>query len=44
MVEVQDDGEAFDARVVDEKGRVYVELVRYRTVALPGKSTVKRQA
>ncbi len=28
---------AFDARVVDEKGRVYVELLGYRTVALPGR-------
>jgi hypothetical protein len=29
-------GESFDARVVDEKGHVYVELEGYRTVALPG--------
>jgi hypothetical protein len=29
------DGEGFDARVVDGEGNVYVELLRYRTVALP---------
>ena len=42
VVEVQGDGGAFDARVVDEKGRVYVELLGYRTVALPGRQTIKR--
>jgi NAD(P)-dependent dehydrogenase (short-subunit alcohol dehydrogenase family) len=36
-VEVRDDGQAFDALVVDEKGRVYVELLGYRTVSLPGR-------
>jgi len=40
VVEVQGDGRAFDARVVDEKGRVYVELLGYRTVALPGRQTI----
>jgi NAD(P)-dependent dehydrogenase (short-subunit alcohol dehydrogenase family) len=39
-VEVQDDGRAFDALVVDEKGRVYVELLGYRTVALPERRTI----
>ena len=42
VVEVQGAGRAFDARVVDEKGRVYVELLGYRTVALPGRSTINR--
>jgi len=41
-VEAQSDGQTFDARVVDEKGRVYVELLGYRTVALPGRRTIKR--
>jgi NAD(P)-dependent dehydrogenase (short-subunit alcohol dehydrogenase family) len=41
-VEVQDDGGAFDALVVDEKGRVYVELLGYRTVALPGQRTIDK--
>jgi malonyl CoA-acyl carrier protein transacylase len=36
VVEPQQDGAAFGARVVDEKGLVYVELEGYRTVALPG--------
>ena len=40
-VEAQGEGEAFDARVVDEKGLVYVELVGYRTVALPGLRTLE---
>jgi hypothetical protein len=30
------DGEAFDAQVVDEQGNVYVEVRGYRTVTLPG--------
>jgi malonyl CoA-acyl carrier protein transacylase len=34
-VEVRGDGEAFDARVVDDKGLVHAELLGYRTVALP---------
>jgi hypothetical protein len=29
--------------VVDEKGRVYVELLGYRTVALPGRQTIEPQ-
>ncbi len=35
---VRRDGEppVYDARVVDDRGRVYVELEGYRTVALPG--------
>jgi hypothetical protein len=41
-VEVRDDGQAFDALVVDEKGRVYVELLGYRTVALPERRTLRR--
>ncbi len=41
-VEARDDGQAFDALVVDEKGRVYVELLGYRTVALPERRTLKR--
>jgi hypothetical protein len=40
-VEAVRDGEAFDARVVDEKGLVYAEVVGYRTVALPGQRTLK---
>jgi NAD(P)-dependent dehydrogenase (short-subunit alcohol dehydrogenase family) len=41
-VEVQDDGKAFDALVVDEKGRVYVELLGYRTVSLPDRRALKK--
>ena len=41
-VEVRDDGAAFDALVVDEKGRVYVELLGYRTVSLPGRQTIPK--
>jgi hypothetical protein len=40
-VEAIRDGEAFDARVVDEKGLVYAEVVAYRTVALPGQRALK---
>jgi NAD(P)-dependent dehydrogenase (short-subunit alcohol dehydrogenase family) len=40
-VEVRGDGEAFDARVVDEKGLVYAEVVGYRTVALPEKRALR---
>ena len=36
-VAVRSGGEAFDARVVDEKGLVYAEVLGYRTVALPGR-------
>jgi hypothetical protein len=38
---VRGDGEAFDARVVDEKGLVYAEVVGYRTVALPEKRALR---
>jgi NAD(P)-dependent dehydrogenase (short-subunit alcohol dehydrogenase family) len=41
-VEVLDDGKAFDALVVDEKGRVYVELLGYRTVSLPDRRALKK--
>jgi NAD(P)-dependent dehydrogenase (short-subunit alcohol dehydrogenase family)/acyl carrier protein len=41
-VEVKGDGEAFDARVVDEKGQVHAEVVGYRTVALPERRTLRR--
>jgi hypothetical protein len=30
------DGEAFDAQVIDDAGNLFVELKDYRTVALPG--------
>ncbi len=40
-VEVLRDGEAFDARVVDEKGQVHAEVVGYRTVALPERRALK---
>ncbi|MEJ2752750.1 MAG: polyketide synthase dehydratase domain-containing protein, partial [Chloroflexota bacterium] len=36
LVNTEDDGETFDARVVDENGRVYVDLRGYRTVSRPG--------
>ena len=39
-VEAREDGEAFDARVVDEKGLVHAEVTGYRTVALPGRQTL----
>ena len=39
-VEARGGGEAFDARVVDEKGLVHAEVVGYRTVALPGQRTL----
>jgi hypothetical protein len=39
-VEVREGGEAFDARVVDEKGLVHAEVIGYRTVALPGRRTL----
>jgi hypothetical protein len=40
-VEARAGGEAFDARVVDEKGLVHAEIVGYRTIALPGQRTLK---
>jgi hypothetical protein len=40
LVSVRRGGEAFDARVVDEQGRVHLELDDYRTVALPGHLTL----
>jgi NAD(P)-dependent dehydrogenase (short-subunit alcohol dehydrogenase family)/acyl carrier protein len=33
-------GETFDAQVVDDQGRVYLELSRYRTVSLPERATL----
>ncbi|MEJ2513050.1 MAG: hypothetical protein P8Y72_15815, partial [Anaerolineales bacterium] len=30
-----DDGLQFNSRVIDEKGRVYLELLNYRTSTLP---------
>jgi acyl carrier protein/NAD(P)-dependent dehydrogenase (short-subunit alcohol dehydrogenase family) len=36
LVEAREGGEAYHARVVDDRGTVYVELEGYRTVALPG--------
>jgi hypothetical protein len=39
-VEARAGGEAFDARVVDEKGLVHAEVIGYRTVALPGRRTL----
>jgi hypothetical protein len=41
LVDVRGDGEAFDARVVDEKGLVYLELRGYRTVSLAERRTLK---
>jgi NAD(P)-dependent dehydrogenase (short-subunit alcohol dehydrogenase family) len=41
-VAARGEGEAFDARVVDEKGQVHAEVVGYRTVALPGQRTLER--
>jgi hypothetical protein len=38
---VRGDGEAFDARVVDDKGFVHAELLGYRTVALPERRTLR---
>ena len=37
VVQVVEDGEAFNAQIVDARGNVYVTLNDYRTVALPGK-------
>jgi hypothetical protein len=36
LVEAREGGEAYYARVVDDRGTVYVELEGYRTVELPG--------
>ncbi len=36
LVDVVDGGESYNARVVDDTGRLYVELEGYRTVDLPG--------
>ena len=36
IVEAVDDGAVFNAQVVDEVGNVFVELLGYRTVLLPG--------
>ncbi|HSD29700.1 MAG TPA: SDR family NAD(P)-dependent oxidoreductase [Vicinamibacteria bacterium] len=43
IVGARRDGEAFDARVVDENGVVHAEVVGYRTVALPGRVTLPDQ-
>ncbi|MFI5181788.1 MAG: SDR family NAD(P)-dependent oxidoreductase [Thermoanaerobaculia bacterium] len=40
LVTAQDEGTAFDARVVDEAGNVFVELLGYRTVPLEGTVTL----
>jgi malonyl CoA-acyl carrier protein transacylase len=40
-VEAREGGEAFDARVVDEKGLVHAEVLGYRTIALPGQRTLR---
>jgi len=41
IVKVRGGGEAFDCRVVDEKGAVFAEVVGYRTVALPERRTLR---
>ena len=41
LVDVREDGAAFDGRVVDEKGLVYAEVIAYRTVSLPEKKTLQ---
>ena len=40
LVEASEDGQSFQAQVVDENGRVYVNLHGYRTVQLPGTVTL----
>ncbi len=35
LVEAREDGNGFDAQVVDERGAVYIQLQGYRTVSLP---------
>jgi hypothetical protein len=42
VVEAREGGGAFDVRVVDEKGLVHAEVAGYRTVALPGRTTLPR--
>ena len=39
LVEAREDGEVFDAKVVDESGQVYVALDGYRTVELGARRT-----
>ena len=41
LVEVREDGAAFDGKVVDEKGLVYAEVVAYRTVSLPERRSLQ---
>ena len=41
IVKARGDGEAFDCRVVDDKGAVFAEVVGYRTVALPDRRTLR---
>jgi hypothetical protein len=36
LIETRDDGQTFDADVIDESGAVYVSLRTYRTVSRPG--------
>ncbi len=36
VVETEDDGQTFEAKVLDESGNVYVALDGYRTVSRPG--------
>ena len=40
VVKALDNGAAYDAQVVDEKGNLYVIVSAYQTVALPGKVTL----
>ncbi len=40
LVTAVNGGEAYDARVVDEHGNVYIDLKGYRTVDLPGSVTL----
>ncbi|MBP6802543.1 MAG: SDR family NAD(P)-dependent oxidoreductase [Chloroflexi bacterium] len=40
IVKALDNGAAYDAQVVDEKGNLYVIVSAYQTVALPGKVTL----
>jgi hypothetical protein len=40
VVRALDAGAHFDAWVVDEQGKVYVELLGYRTVQLPNQVTL----
>jgi hypothetical protein len=44
LVDVREDGAAFDGLVVDEKGLVYAEVVAYRTVSLPERRTLLSSA